>query len=319
MRKIVYLLLAMMLFCAVTYGGCGGSPDDNFSSSDTGESQTITDDTDTTGGRGGTSSTPVDLSMVVSNHTAQDGETLTGRLIRTVKISIADGAAVTLNNITINGYNSERCKWAGLTCEGNAAITLKGTNTVQGFHSDYSGIYVPEGKTLTIKGKGSLTALSGGRKDDVYGAGIGACCFMPCGNIVIQRGTITATGGYNAAGIGGAQDAGCGDITITGGKITATGGNNGAGIGSGFRGGCGNITITGGTTTAAGGYFAAGIGSGQKGSCGDITINDTVKKVTATRDNSAPNSVGAGYKGKCGKVIIDGKETGDISKNPFIH
>ena len=310
MRKIVYLLLAMMLFCAVTYGGCGGSPDDNFSSSDTGESQTITDDTDTaddtdtTGGRGGssgTSSDVVDLSTLTANYTAQDGETLTGRLIRTVKISIADGAAVTLNNITINGYNSERCKWAGLTCEGNAAIVLRGINIVKGFHEDYSGIYVPEGKTLTIKGGGSLNASSYG-----WGAGIGGCCFLPCGNIVIARGTITAAGGDNAAGIGGAQDAGCGDITITGGKITATGGNNGAGIGSGFRGSCGNITITGGTTTATGGYFAAGIGSGQKGSCGDITINDTVKKVTATRDNSAPNSIGAGYKGKCGKVTISG-------------
>ena len=44
------------------------------------------------------------------------------------------------------------------------------------------------------------------------------------------------------------------------GSLTATGGNNAAGIGGGFQGNGENITITGGTVTATGGFSAAGIG-----------------------------------------------------------
>ena len=45
-----------------------------------------------------------------------------------------------------------------------------------------------------------------------------------CGNITITGGTITATGGENAAGIGSGQNDNCGTITITDGvtKVTAT-------------------------------------------------------------------------------------------------
>ena len=262
-----------------------------------------------------------DLSTINANYIASDGETLTGTLASNVKISIADGATVTLNNVTINGTNDSY--WAGITCEGDATIILSGTNTVKGFYGDYPGIQAAAGKTLTINGTGSLTASSNGD-----GAGIGGGRGVACGNIEIQGGTITATGGEYAAGIGGAYNANWGNITISGGTVTATGGYRGAGIGGGKRGpanvSCGNITISGGTVTATGGEEAAGIGGGrgnnnsQKSSCGTITITTGVTKVTATKGSDAPNSIGAGYYGTCGTVTIGGN-VGAITTSPYTY
>ena len=254
------------------------------------------------------------LSTINANYTASDGETLTGTLASNVKISIADGATVALNNVNINGTNSADYKWAGITCEGDATIILSGTNTVKGFYAHYPGIQAAAGKTLIIKSIGSLTASSNG-----YGAGIGGGIGVACGNIEIQGGTITATGGIYAAGIGGDFDATCGNITISGGTVTATGGEQAAGIGGGRRGvsdasSCGNILISGGTVTATGGEEAAGIGGGRGNSntglssCGTITITTGVTKVTATKGSGAPNSIGAGYYGTCGTVTIGGTE-----------
>ena len=228
-----------------------------------------------------------DLSKLTAESTAEfatatDGMTITGTLAANVKVSIAAGATVTLDGVTINGVSNEDYKWAGLNCLGNATIVLKDgtTNTVTGFSEVYPGIHVPKDKTLTIQGgtegNGKLTASSNG-----FGAGIG--------------------GGYSIA---------CGDISIEGGIITA-GGQTAAGIGSGFGAICGNITISGGTVTATGGYKAAGIGGGPEGTCGAITIANTVTKVTATKDQDAPYSIGAGgYSGgnlaTCGTVTIGG-------------
>ena len=207
-----------------------------------------------------------------------DGMTLTGTLSKNYKITIADGATVTLDGVTINGVNDDNCNWAGLTCLGDATIILAdGTeNMVTGFFYMYPGIQAAVGKKLTIQGagegKGKLTASSNG-----YAAGIGGGFQMACGNIEIQGGVITATGGQSAAGIGGAYVAACGNIDITGGTVTATGGQN-----------------------------AAGIGSGSGTSCGAITITDGVTLVTATKGDGAPYSIGAGNESTCGTVTIGG-------------
>ena len=218
-----------------------------------------------------------DLSTINANYTAPNGETLTGTLASNVKISIANGATVTLNNVTINGTNDSNYKWAGITCLGDATIILSGTNTVKGFYYEYPGIYVPEGKKLTIKGSGSLTASSNG-----YGAGIGGSWGISCGNIEIQDGVITATGGYGCAGIGSGNGSACGTITISGGTVEATGGKYGAGIGSGFESACGTINIASTVikVTATKGTdapYSIGKGGGQSSSCGTVTIEDPSK------------------------------------------
>ena len=113
------------------------------------------------------------------------GHVLTGKLGKNVKISLADGAKFTLRDVTINGVNDSGCMWAGLTCEGNATIILDGSNIIKGFYQDYPGIFVPSGKTLTIKGVGSLSTGSSGIG---FASGIGGANGLPCGSIVIESG-----------------------------------------------------------------------------------------------------------------------------------
>ena len=246
-----------------------------------------------------------------------NGTTLTGTLSGNYKITIADGATVTLNNAIINGTDDLDKQWAALTCNGNATIILKdgSTNTTKGFYKVFPGIFVPSGSTLTIKGgtagTGQLTASSNGE-----GAGIGGGFDIgDCGNIDIQGGNITATSGH-AAGIGCGGAGKCGNISISGGTITATGGTSAAGIGSstvvsGSSDECGSITISGGTITATGGQGAAGIGSGYDSTCGAITITSDVTRVTATKGGDlAPYSIGkgGGDHASCGTITIVGTE-----------
>ena len=269
----------------------------------------------------------VDLSMLTADYEAQDGDVLTGTLAGNYKISIADGATVTLDGVTINGYNSSDYKWAGITCEGDATIILKDetTNTVKGFYSGYPGIQAgPTGTMLVIKGgsvgTGSLTASANG-----WAAGIGGGYQMTCGNIEIQGGVITATGGTSTAGIGGGGNDGsvsggnCGDITISGGTVNATGGFKAAGIGGGVNATCSNITISGGSITVKGGVGGAAIGSGCAqdiaASCGDITISGGTIEATA---GDASAGIGSGFSqtgvATCGNITITSGVTSVTAK-----
>ena len=188
-------------------------------------------------------------------------------------ITILDGANATLYNVNISATGS-----AGVTCSGDAAIYLKGTNTVTATLNEYPAVQAGgSGKTLTINGSGSLTA----------------------------------TGGRNGAGIGSRYNSTCGNITIGGGTVTANGGVDAAGIGSGNLGTCGNITINGGTIESTGSYRGAGIGSGGEGHCGNITISTSVVKVIAKRSTIASYCIGKGYgtselPSTCGTITIGG-------------
>ena len=256
----------------------------------------------------------VDIGSLHADYVAQDGDVLTGTLGTNVKISVADGATVTFNGVTIDFPYAWAWGWAGITCSGDATIILSGTNTVEGMNADHPGIHIAKGKTLTIKGEGSLTVSGGNRA-----AGIGGGAKLDCGNIVIEAGTINASSYGGGAGIGGGDYGSCGNITITGGNITAKpGGGQGAGIGSGYGASCGNINITGGIINATGGYRAAGIGGGWYGSCGDITITDGVTSLTATTGENATNSIGAGNDGSVGTITIGGTVYSDgITESPY--
>ena len=233
--------------------------------------------------------------------TAKNGYILTGILGGRCMISITDGATVTFDNVNIVGGvgRSILSKYAGITCEGNATVILVGTNFVKGFHEYYPGIQPAEGKTLTIKGSGSLTAKSEGAP------GIGSAYKINCGNINIEGGTISAFGGDQAAAIGSANASTCGNITISGGTVDATGGTKSPGIGSGYGSSCGNITISGGTVNATGNPQSVGIGAGFNGKCGDVTITTGVNKVTA-KGSSADTTVGFTNNKLCGKITIGG-------------
>lgn len=228
----------------------------------------------------------INLSGVTRDTVARNGDVLTDTLKNYVKVSIANGAVVTLRDAYILGINWEITPWAAITCEGDATIILEGSNRLIPFHTTYPGIFVPVGNTLTIRGDGSLDVC--GR----YSAAIGAGNRMSCGNIIIKGGNITATGyeeyyyydpfhGY--------------------GKYT----RGGAGIGSAEYSDCGSITITGGTICAKGGLSAPGIGCGEGGHCGNITITSAVTSVLAAKGNDAPNSIGAGQDGTCDGIIIE--------------
>ena len=251
----------------------------------------------------------LDLSTVTSNTTIPNGTTVTGTLGSNVKLSIAQNATVTLSGATINGVNDSNYKWAGLTCQGDATIVLEGVNSVRGFYLFWPGIHVPAGKTLVIRGSGSLTASSTGQAP-----GIGANRGGSGGNVVIEGGTIVATGGEYAAGIGGSYLGSCGNITIEGGSVTATGGVLAAGIGGGNRSSCSNIVIRGGTVVATGGRDSAGVGSGYDGSsCGTVDIVQGVKAVTAVGGSGASQGIGAGTSSTCGTVTVDGTIMVDTS------
>ena len=253
----------------------------------------------------------VDLASCSGSYAAQNGDYITYSDIYSFvgHVSVPDGATVTLGGAEIESYSSDR---AAIHCLGDANIVLADgtTNTVKSYK--HAGIFVPENKTLTISGAGSLSAT--GHEGACIGVqydGIDHTS-IPCGNITIKGGNITASvpDYSDCAGIGGGCETSCGDISIEGGTITATGGSNAAGIGSGYSGSCGKISITGGTVTATGGSDAAGIGSGYSGSCGDITIGSDVTKVIATMGDRADAPIGKGYYAtSCGTVTIDGSTT----------
>ena len=262
--------------------------------------------------------------------TLADGDVLTGTGGANTHVTIADGASVTLSGVTIAAIsNDEDHDWAGLTCLGDATITLADgtTNTIKGGNKNsYArpGIFVAKGYTLTINGNtGNLIASSG---SEPYGAsGIGGCYDIDCGNITINGGVINAMGGKLAAAIGGGGHSSYGSITVNGGTITAIGGVSSAGIGCGYLGQVqydydsddisiiSNITITGGTIIATGGEYyssvgGAGIGvGGENGECGDITISGGHIKATG---GSGAAGIGCGYceyyNSVCGNITISG-------------
>ena len=250
-------------------------------------------------------------------YVARDGEILTGTISggKNLKVLIAASATVTLKDATIEGVNNEGRPWAGITCLGDATIILKGTNSVTGSYHTYPGIQPAhkdgtEDYTLTIKGDGELTVSPHRINDLSKAAGIGAGTNIPCGNIVIEGGTINATGGDSSgAGIGGGSgyNGSCGIITIKGGTINANGGNNGAGIGGGDNNAsCDDITISGGEIYATGGSLTgAGIGAGNNSSCDAIKI--TGGTITAN-GNKVGAGIGGGYHGSCKSIYIDGGE-----------
>jgi hypothetical protein len=224
-------------------------------------------------------------------------------------------------------------------------LLISGTCNVRAIDYSGAGILVPDGAQLTIDKvdeDAELTVVGG------YGAaGIGGSrgVYATAGIITIKGGTVTATGGNQAACIGGGEDGTGGIITINGGIVKTHGNRGGAGIGGGYGaaggrliitggtveaaagtligggagiggGGGGNggtIEISGGTVKASGNPMASGIGGGSGASGGSITISDgTVEAEAVTYYNpsvgiySGGSGIGGGYGGISGTILING-------------
>ena len=196
-----------------------------------------------------------------------------------------------------------------------------------GLHAE-QGIHNPEGKGLVIYTHsttvpGYLEATAAGDHNADAAIGGNAAEAKKSGDLIINGGIITATGGVNGgAGIGGGFQGSAGNIVINGGTVTAVGGANigGAGIGSGPAAEIisGEITINGGTVTATGGsYGGAGIGGGYGGGAEKITINGGI--VTATGGEFGGAGIGKGFTAENGEnngeILITGgtvKATGGL-------
>lgn len=185
-----------------------------------------------------------------------------------VSRNIAVSSGVTAN-LTLDDVNAST-----LSLGGTAGVTLVledgSTNTFHG--STYSAaVRVTSGAVFTVEGDtagtGQLIASGGNGGSSGYGAaGIGGNHNEGAGTIIINGGTVTASGGSDysgaGAGIGGGGTSGTtlagGTIAIHGGNVTAYGGTRGAGSLSapGIGGyGATQLTIDGGTVTAYGGDY----------------------------------------------------------------
>lgn len=185
----------------------------------------------------------------------------------TLKINTAKPVTIRAKNLKIDNSNDSGEYWCAmaLATEGaNVTLILEDANSFYGGR-DKAGIVVNAGSTLKIEGEGSVTAKGGA---GYGGAGIGGDGGANGGTIIIESGTVNATGGTGGAGIGG----GCkyhnrvdgGTVIITGGNVTATGDSGGAGIGGGKYGSGGTAIIIGGNVTATGGSGGANIGAGSE-------------------------------------------------------
>ena len=181
--------------------------------------------------------------------------------LKDVKIDVSD---------TGDQYDWDQKGKAALSVQGkgNVEIELDGDNELKS-GTQSAGLEKTSTGALTLKDDskeaGSLTATGGNNA-----AGIGGGFQGNGENITITGGTVNATGGFSAAGIGGGREGKGENITITGGTVNATS-NDGAGIGGGLLGSGENITINGGTVNATG-TDGAGIGGGNGGVGKNITI-----------------------------------------------
>ena len=226
---------------------------------------------------------------------------------------VCNGAqkSIALANLWSIGIDGE----AGIVDNSSANLTLYGSNVIADgathmidendeeiFFSDFAGINLPAGNSLTVNGNGSLLSLG---QDNCAGIG-GNEEQDDAGDITINGGTVFAFSAGDAAGIGGGYKGKAGKITINGGTVYANClHDDGSGIGTGEDGKGGTVTINGGTVIALS-YDddGAGIGSGDKGHIDSITINGGV--IVAGSDDGAAIGGGSDSDGYGGKIIVNG-------------
>ena len=134
-------------------------------------------------------------------------------------------------NVTLDGVNISTTTGAPIEIrdynDTNVTLTLSRNNTLISQTANKAAIHKTRGQqatssdaaTLTINGSGSLTAVGGNNAAGIGGGGNRGDVH----NIIINNGTISATGTGWAAGIGSSNDGSTWNIVINGGNISANG------------------------------------------------------------------------------------------------
>ena len=194
-----------------------------------------------------------------------------------------DSGYSTCGTITISGGKVTAQSWEGGAAIGSGRESFT-NNTTYAAYSRCEGIIIEGTADVTARS----TANNSSAANAYAGAAIGAGHCAQVGAITISGGTVTAKmSDYYAPGIGsGKSRSTCGNILINGGTVEATGGQKAAGIGTGYGAyglvsTCGTITITTGVTEViatmgyqgkhsigAGGYY----NNANQVSCGTVTI-----------------------------------------------
>lgn len=186
--------------------------------------------------------------------------TITGESTSATILIMGGSPIVTLNNLTINQSGNRvpglvLVSGNGSEPQNTATIVLEGTNTFAS-KDQVPGVQINKDATLTIRGSGTLYASSTNNT-----AGIGASrvnnyvidpttklqasghTYKSGGNLVIESGTINATGAGNSGAIGTSYTFAFGSIEVRGGEIVTSGSNYGLKAD--------DVTISGGTIVAS--------------------------------------------------------------------
>ncbi|GAB6395537.1 MAG: hypothetical protein MdMp024_1849 [Bacteroidales bacterium] len=115
-------------------------------------------------------------------------------------------ATITLQNATIHSAVASPFMLSSDTAAGGkgsqVTLILSGSNELVTTNIGSAGLTVEDSARITIEGNGALLAQGAGL-NPYGGAGIGGGHRKSAGTILIQSGTVNATGGEIAAAIGG--------------------------------------------------------------------------------------------------------------------
>ena len=255
------------------------------------------------------SSTTSGNGWVLSNnvYTVSGDVTITGSTT-TRRIVINSGTSSSPRRITLNGATITASSGNPIIIDSSryVVLTLSGKNTLTSSNATYAGIRTT-GANLTIDGTGSITVTGGSNAAGIGGDG---------GNTGSTGSTYAGTGGPGSPGSSG------GTLIINSGTVTSYSGNNGTGSGAGIGGGAGGTGGTGGvgrdanSSLSNAGNGGTGGNAGNAGNGGSLTINGGT--VIARSQKGA--GIGGGSGGVGGQGGTGGKGSpakgGDGDKPP---
>ena len=203
-----------------------------------------------------------------------------------------------------------------------ATLILSGTNTLSGANQA-PAVQINKNATLTIQGDGTLNATGTNNVSAIGAPRNNAYAINPTtkkadnnyrsgGSLIIEGGTINATGAQAGASIGASHSTTFGDITIKGGVVNALRTSVGSGISTktNASSGGGSVTIEGGVVNAA-----SQSGSNQKYDAihaegGFSMTGGTLSSLTLTGSTDGVNYISVGTGENAGVSITGGNING---------